>query len=447
MVLPQYSKTLLIGSGFIFLLAIIHTFLTPKLFFLSERFRHKQLIFTESSKKYYMLSELIGILSKVEIVFFVWAIPLFFLFWISEGFKLTITYFDTRNYSFPIYIMTIVVLTTSKPIIDFADRILTFLAKLGPNTPKMWWWALLLGSPLIACLVKEPGAMIIGSTLLLRKFYYLTPSRSFRYATMGLLFSNISMGGLLTPVSSRAFMLVQSSLNWKPGFLLAQFSWKAFIAIILSTTIYYVIFRKEFDKLPSTVRDRINFKYAIPWWISATHILFLAAILWIKPASVILAAFFVLFLLFHKMTVFYQNPLHLDKMALLGLFYTGVLIHGDLQGKWISLIMEKLPGLGVLIVSFILSACMDNSIAHYLAMNVTSSSDCYRYLVVAGVTAAGGLTLLANSANLLGYTVLKTSFLSISFVKLFYYGLTPSLVALTIFWFLRSVPGFSLCFF
>lgn len=445
MLLPQYSQSLFIGSAIIFALAIVHTFLTPKLFFISQQFKNKQLIYPEASKKYYMISEILSTLSRVELVFFFWPIVLFCLFFFLEGPKLTFAYFEARNYSFPLYVIMMVILVNSKPIIFFADRVLTFIAGLGKSTPRAWWWTLLIGAPFMSCLVKETGAMIIAATMLSKKIYNLMPSRSFRYATMGLLFSNISIGGILTPMSSRSLFLVQPTLKWKPSFIFENFSWKALIAIIISTTTYFLIFRKEFQKFPEQTASRLEKKTVLPFWLVLVHIVFIVVVIYVKSQTVTLAALFVVFLIFHKVTLFYQNPLHLQKTAFIGLFYVGVLILGDLQEWWISLIMNRLSNIGTVVLSFVLSSFLDNTFVSYLAVNVKKSGDCYHYLVFTGITSAGGLTLLSNSPNLLGYIQLREFFNRMSFIKLFLYALPPSLTAILIYWILKGVPGFSSC--
>ena len=80
MILPHYSSGLRIGSAFLFFSAVIHTFLTPWLTRLYEECQHKKMIFPERWRQYLWLSELLRIVSRVELVFVLWAIPLFFLF-------------------------------------------------------------------------------------------------------------------------------------------------------------------------------------------------------------------------------------------------------------------------------------------------------------------------------------------------------------------------------
>jgi hypothetical protein len=46
--------------------------------------------------------------------------------------------------------------------------------------------------------ITEPAAMTIAAILLTRQFYDLQPSVRLKYATLGVLFVNVSIGGTLT---------------------------------------------------------------------------------------------------------------------------------------------------------------------------------------------------------------------------------------------------------
>lgn len=107
MILPHYSSGLRIGSAILFFSAVIHTFFTPWLTRLYEESQHKKMIFPERWRQYLWLSELLRIVSRVELVFVLWAIPLFCLFLYTEGYRITMAYFDSRNYVFSLFIIAI----------------------------------------------------------------------------------------------------------------------------------------------------------------------------------------------------------------------------------------------------------------------------------------------------------------------------------------------------
>lgn len=255
MILPQYSSSLKTGAALLFFCSILHTFLTPWLFRQCQRYQHKKMVFPERWKKYLWLSEFYRLVSRVELVFVLWAAPLFLWFLYSEGYRVTMSYFNSRNYVFSLFIVIMLILLESRPIVYFSERVFSNIAKIGKQSPRCWWWTLMIASPLSSILLKETGAMIIAATLLVRNFYKFSPTPRFAYATMGLLFANISIGGLTSALSSRALFIILPSVKWGNSFILQYFCWKAIIAILLSTTIYYLIFRKEFNNFPKVVRN------------------------------------------------------------------------------------------------------------------------------------------------------------------------------------------------
>jgi hypothetical protein len=65
-------------------------------------------------------------------------------------------------------------------------------------------------APLLGSLITEPAAMTISALLLAQRFYELRPSRTFAYATLGLLFVNVSVGGVLTNFAAPPVLMVAS---------------------------------------------------------------------------------------------------------------------------------------------------------------------------------------------------------------------------------------------
>jgi Na+/H+ antiporter NhaD/arsenite permease-like protein len=94
--------------------------------------------------------------------------------------------------------------------------------------------------------------MTITAMLLASKFYILSPSNRFKYATLGLLFVSVSIGGTLTHFAAPPVLMVAGPWNWDITFMFAHFGLKSILAIVLSTTAYVVFFRKELKELSQT---------------------------------------------------------------------------------------------------------------------------------------------------------------------------------------------------
>jgi hypothetical protein len=118
----------------------------------------------------------------------------------------------------------------------------------------------------LGSLITEPAAMTISALLLANKFYDLRPSAKLKYATIGLLFVNISVGGTLSNFAAPPVLMVATPWNWDMAYMIVHFGWKAILGIIISNIVYFFIFRKEFQKLQEKftlrlLKDEIQQKY------------------------------------------------------------------------------------------------------------------------------------------------------------------------------------------
>ena len=83
--------------------------------------------------------------------------------------------------------------------------------------------------------------MTICALLLARQFYDLQPSRGLKYATLGLLFVNVSIGGTLTHFAAPPVLMVARPWGWDTAFMLGHFGWRAGLAIVVSTLGYFLL--------------------------------------------------------------------------------------------------------------------------------------------------------------------------------------------------------------
>src|SRR5215203_3733353 len=92
--------------------------------------------------------------------------------------------------------------------------------------------------------ITEPAAMTIAAVLLGRQFYDLDPSPRLKYATLGLLFVNVSIGATLTHFAAPPVLMVARHWNWDTPFMAMHFGWRAIPAIAISTLGHRAIFRR-----------------------------------------------------------------------------------------------------------------------------------------------------------------------------------------------------------
>jgi hypothetical protein len=216
-------------------------------------------------------------------------------------------------------------------------------------------------------------------------------------------------------------------------YMLSHFGWKALVGIILSNSLYLVLFWREFVKLSANVRDDDRDQEGrrlVPWHITGMHILFLC---WTVvnaryPVLVILGLLF--FLAFVSATLPNQHAIALRPPLLVGFFLAALIIHGGCQQWWIAPVLGSLSKWPLMMASTILTAFNDNAAITYLASLVPGLPDVFKYVVMAGAVTGGGLTVIANSPNPAGQSILASRFGEAGIFPLYLFlgALVPTLI-------------------
>jgi len=240
----------------IFLAAIIHTFMAGKFMARSHSLRHEH---AEKIKRgevhrlsVHFRAELFHFLGEVEVVFGLWAVPLMGLIAAFYGWSTVITYIGHDvNFAEAAFVVVIMTLAATRPILKFVESMMAAVSgALGGSLAALWMTILTVG-PILGSFITEPAAMTISALLLSQRVYKLNPGRNFKYATLGLLFVNTSVGGTLTHFAAPPVLMVAEPWGWGTQHMLVHFGWKAVLGIIISNGLYFVLFRKEFSRLQS----------------------------------------------------------------------------------------------------------------------------------------------------------------------------------------------------
>jgi hypothetical protein len=393
----------------IFGLAILHTFVAAR--------------FTERAHRMPpgVSREILHFLGEVEVVFGLWAVPLMVAMAINLGWTETKHYLnDTVNYTEPLFVVVIMALASTRPIVALAESMLRRVASLGGGTPGAWWITILIVAPLLGSFITEPAAMTIAALLLARQFFDLKPGRRLAYATLGLLFVNISIGGTLTHFAAPPVLMVARPWDWDMALMLREFGWRVLIALPVSTLTYFMLFRRELATLagrPSVADVEIPDDDAIgerllpvPPWVTAVHVAFMAWTVVNAHYPALFLAGFLFFLGFARATAAYQSRIDLKTPLLVGFFLAGLVVHGGLQGWWISPLLGRLGEESLFAAATVLTAFNDNALITYLATLVPNLSDALKIAVVQGAVAGGGLTVIANAPNPAGQALLARFF-------------------------------------
>jgi len=274
--------------------------------------------------------------------------------------------------------------------------------------------------------------------MILKEFYFDRGiSEKFKYATIGLLFVNISVGGTLTHFAAPPVLMVASKFGWGTLYMLEHFGYKSLTAVVLSTVAYLLIFRKE---LKGPLHEK-SIDQKIPLWIMLVHVCFLVLVVLNAHHVVIFVPLFLFFLGFVQTTKYHQSPLLLVPSLMVGFFLAGLVVLGGVQAWWLQPILQKLPDLGLFLSATGLTAITDNAALTYLG-SLVDLSETAKYSLVAGAVAGGGLTVIANAPNPAGYGILKDSFKegTISPLGLFLAALLPTIIVMICF---LTLPSFN----
>jgi Putative Na+/H+ antiporter len=429
----------------IFFLAIVHTFATARF---TKKAHDVHRAYDERARAQgkpvhpSVLAEVLHFLGEVEVVFGLWAIVLLVAMFSYVGGTATEQYFnDTVNYTEAIFVVVIMALASTRPIIGFAEAALRRVANAAGGAPAAWWVSILIIAPILGSFITEPAAMTIAALLLARQFYDLEPSTRLKYATLGLLFVNVSIGGTLTHFAAPPVLMVARPWSWDTPFMLGHFGWRATAAIIMSTCVYFLLFRRELVELarhpsvpdidvPEDTEGAASGLVPVPAWVTIVHMGFMAWTVFTAHYPALFVGGFMIFLGFVKATSPCQSRMDLKAPLLVGFFLAGLVIHGGLQGWWIAPLLGRLAETPMFLSSTLLTAFNDNALITYLATLVPNLSDELKAAVVEGAVTGGGLTVIANAPNPAGQALLNRFFGGAIFpLGLLLGALIPTLIA------------------
>ena len=316
-------------------------------------------------------------------------------------------YAETRQYTEPLFVFVIMVVAASKPVLQTVVGVVLTLAKLAPmRTSVAQVWLGLALVPLIGSLITEPAAMTLAALMLLPQIFHAGMPEKLKYAALGVLFVNISIGGTLTSFAAPPVLMVAKAWQWDSAFMATQFGWKAAVAVLINATVITLLLRKHIVDQRASNTDEIK----IPLLVKLIHLAFLAATVVFAHHPVIFMGLFLLFIGFTKAYEQYQSPLILGQGLLVGFFLAGLVVLGGLQQWWLQPIVSSLEPIALFFAALGLTAITDNAALTYLGSTIDGMSDAAKYMLVAGAVAGGGLTIIANAPNPAGAALLKAGF-------------------------------------
>jgi len=388
----------------LFGLALLHTFCTK--YFETLAHRHPK------------HAGLLHLLGEVEVVFGFWAFVLISAMALIAGSQQAIDYAESLQYTEPLFVFVVMVVAASRPVLSAVRQVLGGVARVVPlPTPIVLAWLGLAAVPLLGSLITEPAAMTLAALMLSTQIFRTSTPERLKYAALGVLFVNISIGGTLTSYAAPPVLMVAST-----------FGWKAALAVLLNATVMVFFLRKH---LGAPVDASVPDELPVPWSVSAIHLVFLAGVVTLAHHPVLFLGLFLFFLGYTQAYERFQSPLILKEGLLVGFFLAGLVVLGGMQRWWLQPIVSSLAPTALFFSAMGLTAITDNAALTYLGSLIVGISDASKYMLVAGAVAGGGLTVIANAPNPAGVALLKNGFegASIGAGGLFLGALLPTAVA------------------
>jgi len=405
-----------IVAAVVFALAVLHTFSTK--------------VFAHLAHSQPRHAGLWHLLAEVEVVFGFWAFVLVIALIGLTGKTDAVDYMESRNFTEPMLVFVIMVIAASRPVLETCASVVRGLSRLlpGAQAPVVYFFCLSL-IPLLGSFITEPAAMTLAALMLRDRYFANGGSDRFKYATLGVLFVNVSIGGTLTSFGAPPVLMVAATWQWDTSFMFTTFGWKAGLAVAVNALACALIFRRELGSLPE-VRGESG-DAPVPLSVALIHLAFLVGVVVFAHHPAIFMGLFLFFLGYAEAYARYQNRLILREGLLVAFFLAGLVVLGGLQQWWLQ---KTLLGVEPTLLFFLatgMTAITDNAALTYLASLVQGVTPAFQYAVVAGAVTGGGLTIIANAPNPAGVAILKSSFTdeSVSPLGLLLAALPPTVVA------------------
>lgn len=407
-----------LGAG-LFAVALLHTFMAKSFEVLAHRHpRH---------------AGLLHLLGEVEVVFGFWAFVLVVVMAFVAGPTAAIDYAESRQYGEPLFVFVVMVVAASQPVLLAVAWAIDGLARLSPlPTPLATAWLGLAAVPLMGSLITEPAAMTLAALMLAPRIFRDGIPEWLKYAALGVLFVNVSIGGTLTAYAAPPVLMVAKTWHWDTAFMASTFGWRACLAVLLNASVVTLLLRPHLGKGEAEATAPLR---PLPWIVSAIHLLFLAGVVALAHHPVLFMGLFLFFLGYTQAYERHQSPLILKEGLLVGFFLAGLVLLGGMQQWWLQPIVAALQPTALFFGALALTALTDNAALTYLGSLIAGITDQSKYMLMAGAVAGGGLTVIANAPNPAGVALLRSGFShgSIGSGGLLLGALPPTVIAAVLF--------------
>lgn len=392
--------TIQVIGAILFAIAILHTFLVG--------------FFSRLAEKHPAHAGLWELFAEVEFVFGFWAgILLLFIALTAIGaeggaIEAVTKYLEGRDYTEPLFVLAIMIVAASRPVIVFASAIVRQVSRLLPaSRPTAFYFTVLTVVPLLSSFITEPAAMALAALILKDAYYRGNMSPRLMYATLGVLFVNISIGGTLTNFAAPPVLMVAAKWHWDTHFMLTHIGWRSALAVFANAVAVTLLFRKELARF--TLPDHRD-QGSAPWPVIGLHLAFLFLIVLFAHHPHVFIGVLLVFMAFAHAYPRFQERLILREGLMVSCFLGGLVTLGGQQSWWLQPLLSQMDVSTVYYGATALTAVTDNAALTYLGSLVEGLSDEFKYALVTGAVTGGGLTVIANAPNPAGLAILQGYF-------------------------------------
>ena len=422
-----------IWTLFIFLAAVVHTLMANHFTALAEKIAKRHAKKEKGTVSFF--AECFHFFGEIELVFGLWVVPLLLVLTAYYGWVDVVKYLNSLSYVEPFFIVVVMSLSATRPLVELAKRGIHSISKMFGDSTEAFWFIVMFVGPIIGSFITEAAAIVIAILLLKERIFTRGPSKRLAYGTMGLMFVNFSVGGVITNYAAPPAIALSNCWGWTAGDFITRFGWRVVLGITICNLLYFFLFRRDFKAL-NILKSTRKAEKAPPFWVTCVHLAFLVWTIAMSHYPPIFMGAYLFFLGFHQATRHHQYALNLKRPLMVGLFLAGLLIHAGFQGWWIELLIGDLSYGALMLAGTVLTAFNENTTVAFLVCLLDEIGPKLQYAITAGLVAGGGLTIIAHAPNPAGQALLREHFKQgISPWNLFIAALFPTLIFLAIFFF------------
>lgn len=355
-------------------------------------------------------------LGEVEVVFGFWAAIFSVIIGVRYSFSDVIEYLEGVQFTEPIFVFCIMVVSATKPVLWLArtgiSSLSHFLSRiLRLSAVHTDLATLMIVGPLFGSLITESGAITVTALLLMQ--IIRKNDIKLNYSLLAVLFVNISVGGALTPFAAPPILMVVGKWNWGFSEVFSQFGVPALLVVFINAIGLVFLCRTKVSENLVSFKDIQGQSERIPYGVVLIHYVFLILIVMAAHHPKMAVTLLLFFLGVAVATSKYQSGFKFKESLLVAFFLGGLIFFGPFQTWWLSPVLEVVKDRSLFFLATALTAVTDNAALTYLGSQVPGLSESSKYFLVAGALSGGGLTIIANAPNPAGFSILQKTFLKV----------------------------------